>query len=620
MKRREFLSYSLNIAGISVPLIASAQSRPCPPSQVGVSGGSTASTNCANPANAEADWMARASGQGVVWAHDFRRQEELLNFLKVGGDYTLSYPSILLPHRVPDGITGGYCLEYRNIGTTIASGISSGATEIMLTDATDFPDPENGKYKYRLVLQHDRLVDKASTRRENVRVISKKGNVLRVERATDRSKSAVAWPAGTTIGWDCEGQWARPMSAFPAGVNGHTKNDSAAGGTVPLRSFQVTPGKEAGPSLSRFTEGYWGHVDYQKKYPSWQGRDAAWNGNDFFIQFRVKIQGARWHPNNVGDGKLFFLVSTGGGQNQLVGKMHRKDAANSSTTHFEIFTNYGSGPRSQNALTDPQGGRRDALIQPGSAFEKCTIGSKPLDCWEWPADTWVTVLLHVKPGHHNDFQYGIPKPASDGSVPAPRGSIKVDTTAFAPRNNGVTIEFETNVVPKPEQYVFPGSLDNQAVNYFQGWAGEFKSGALLEVGDDSYRVSDYRVINGRARWRLVAFKEGGSLPSGVPTHGDFFGVWWSSVEDAKYKDTSVEVWMAPEGQLEYTPVYKKTDIAYVYGDFQAGTMKRHPFAFNLFQPTSYQNVQDGMRPPQKSYSYFFDQVILSRQFIPCPQA
>ena len=54
MKRREFLATSVGIAGALVPAIGRAQTRPCPPSPLSVSGGTTATSSC-NPADAEGE-------------------------------------------------------------------------------------------------------------------------------------------------------------------------------------------------------------------------------------------------------------------------------------------------------------------------------------------------------------------------------------------------------------------------------------------------------------------------------------------------------------------------------------------------------------------------------------
>ncbi|RPH81999.1 MAG: hypothetical protein EHM77_03810, partial [Planctomycetaceae bacterium] len=556
MKRRDFLKNSAGAAASFLPLSALAQGKPCPPSPLSVKGGSSVQTKCISSADAEADWLLRSRGDGVVFAHDFRYPEELTNFQKLGVDYTYAYPDVLIGRRAPNGITGGYCLQYTNIGTSTAKPIDTATTKIELTDASDFPDPENGKFPYRVVLQIDKLTNKSGTGRENVTVTAKQGNVLTVIRATHRSTVAVAWPAGTTIGWDCEGQWVRPLSALPKGFNGLPVDDPAAGGTLPLRNYRFRAGEDAGRAVWNFQEGYWGHRDYHQKYPTWMGNAQPWNGDEFYLQFRVKIDGRRWDPVNVGNGKLFFLHTGAGGATQLVGTMEAKNKLAVATAPFGMFTNYGSGPSYMSHLTNPQGGRQGSELQPGSSFAGCRRGETPERCWEWPADEWVTVLLHIKPGHHNPVHYGLVPGA-----PVPQGAVKVDTSVFKPINDGASIQFETNAVPEADEYRFNGSLDNQAAGFFNNWYASFPSGTLAAATKTvSLEVASYTVINGRARWRLVPTKESNPLPDGVPASGDVFGVEWGSLlESAKYKDTTINAWVARAGETEYTQLFKKSD-------------------------------------------------------------
>ena len=88
--------------------------------------------------------------------------------------------------------------------------------------------------------------------------------------------------------------------------------------------------------------------------------------------------------------------------------------------------------------------------------------------------------------------------------------------------------------------------------------------------------------------------------------------------DATYADTTVEMWAKRSSDTGYVPLYSQADLPWIFGDLSAGVYDLHPPGFNCFQPTGYQNVQDGLPPPRKSYWYRFDQIILSRQFIPPP--
>lgn len=70
MKRREFLRNTAGVAGAMLPGLALGQAAPCPPRTMGVSGGTTSSTECTVRSAAQ-DWAVRSGGAGVVWAIDF---------------------------------------------------------------------------------------------------------------------------------------------------------------------------------------------------------------------------------------------------------------------------------------------------------------------------------------------------------------------------------------------------------------------------------------------------------------------------------------------------------------------------------------------------------------------
>jgi hypothetical protein len=118
MKRRDFLAGSAGLIGTGIPLISKAQVLPCPPSSLSIDGGTSSNTLCGSAAaDAEADWLSRISGSGVVWFHDFRSEAEVDNFRWSSGIGSGNDPNgahYLAEHvrRITDdGITGGGCLE-----------------------------------------------------------------------------------------------------------------------------------------------------------------------------------------------------------------------------------------------------------------------------------------------------------------------------------------------------------------------------------------------------------------------------------------------------------------------------------------------------------------------------
>jgi len=610
MKRRDFLKSSVSLTGSLVPAFALA--RPCPPTSLSVSGGQSVRTSCVAPGDLEADWSARSSGPGVIWAHDFRSDAEVNNFIKVPNGMKVGvHPMSLMAHRTTvDGVTGGGCLELTNIGTTLADPVSAVATRIELSDARDFPGVASPEASYELVIQ-----TVSPRKKEVVLVVGKDGNALIVQRGRfcpepakyENLGKATSWEIGAAIGNDCDGGWARPLSAIVAGENGREKDDLADAGRLPRRTFRN--GRTLAEAIYNFRTGYYGHADYHKFYSTWNGQTNVWDGDEFYLQFRVKIDPRRMDPANEGAGKLWFIHMMGkSGAQEFV-----MNCPSAERPRFSIYTNFGSAPNSR--LVGQGDGITDTSYEsymPNSKWEKSCVIGKASECWEWPTNEWVTLLVHMKPGHDNDFAYPIPNEVNNGV-----GLISVDTTVFKPTNDGTTLEFETNAVPVRDTFRFPNAKSNQVDNYFQGWRLRFMESSTASTAF-LYEVVGYNVINGRAHWRVVKLKAVDTMPTNTPSSGDTIRVDWSSKEDATYKDTRIEVWAKRASDPGYVRLFSQTDLPWIFGDLSSGVYDLHPPGVNCFQPTGYQNVQDGVIPPRKTYWYRFDQVIFSSQFIPAP--
>jgi hypothetical protein len=613
MKRREFLKTTVGLTGSMVPGLGLAAT-PCPPASLDVSGGTSTQTTCVAPGDLEADWLARSRGAGVVWAHDFRSDAEVNNFIKVPNDLVIGvhHPSLMAHRTTADGVTGGGCLEVLNIGSTLAQPVTADATRIVLSDARDFPGVATAAAAYEVTIQTT-----SPRKKEVVLVVGKQESTLLVQRGRtfpepakfENGGLATAWSAGAAVGADCDGGWARPLSALVAGAdgNGLDRDDPAAGGTLRRRVFRN--GRSLAESIFNFRTGYYGHADYHRFYNSWDGETGVWDGNELYLQFRVKIDPRRLDPGNEGAGKLWFLHMMGkGGAQQLVMSSPDPDRR-----RFSIFTNYGTNPNSR--LTGQGVGITDGQYEsymPNSRWEKTCVVGDANGCWEWPVGEWVTLLLRVKPGHDNDFVYPMPSEVNNNI-----NLLEVETAVFAPTNNGDILEFETNAVPVRDTFKFDGAKNNQAENYFEGWRLRFMTSTSLST-TFAYQVVNYRVVNGRARWRVAKLKALETMPGGRPSAGDRIRVEWKSAADASYADTTVEMWAKRSGDQGYVPLFSQVDLPWIFGDVSSGVYDLHPPGFNCFQPTGYQNVQDGLPPPRRSYWYRFDQVIMSRQFIPAP--
>jgi hypothetical protein len=160
MKRREFLQTTVGIAGSIVPL-AAAEARPCPPSPLSVNGGAAVTTAC-TAASSTADWLARSTAPGVIWAHDFVNDNELNYFIRsenpsdANGIVTNPTPGVL-----PNGLTLGStpfgnsrAIVSRAVGTTLTAAVPAANsypahdTQVWsVANAANIPSPNGQPYR-----------------------------------------------------------------------------------------------------------------------------------------------------------------------------------------------------------------------------------------------------------------------------------------------------------------------------------------------------------------------------------------------------------------------------------------------------------------------------------------
>jgi hypothetical protein len=328
---------------------------------------------------ADQDWTTRSTGPGVVWAHDFREANELSYFLQgqnlpsSGGTTdagTTNPPSQpFLPYvRSETRFGSSGVLVSKCYGTTLGGAITAGQTSITVVSASDFPYPTAQGY-FLLIGVH---IDEGF--QEWVYVTGKAGNTLTVVRGRDGSV-ARSFASGTPIGVAPTGKWTRPMSAFPATENGKTTPDIGIANGYRPRAWPYTSPLAHG----RYRGGYWGHSTYRDSYdasfpvspytyaytnPYAPPFTNCWDGTEFYIQFRMKVDAARF---TAAAGKLFYLQNASGSTAQQL--------------YFNVNP-AGSGHQ-LNIATNGQGSGQPTLT--------------PI-AWNIPDDTWVTYLIHMIPG------------------------------------------------------------------------------------------------------------------------------------------------------------------------------------------------------------------------------
>src|SRR5690606_37755614 len=145
MKRRTFLAGSagLGLAGGLYPILGRSQATPCPPSPLSVSGGTSVASAC-NAGDAEADWLTRSTGQGVVWAHDFRDPDEVRAWRYTPNDGLGNIRAdngLDVQRHAASGIGNSGMMVHTIRGTTLAQSIDATATTVFLESVAEFPDP-----------------------------------------------------------------------------------------------------------------------------------------------------------------------------------------------------------------------------------------------------------------------------------------------------------------------------------------------------------------------------------------------------------------------------------------------------------------------------------------------
>ena len=333
---------------------------------------------------AEADWLARSTDSGVVWAHDFRNIEQVTQFTIPTG----SNPSAV-SHYTADGIGNSKVLRI-----TIPKGLDDG-------------------YHW--------VANDASTNGWIVR----DGTALS-QPAAAASNADWTWATGETLkaqGKVADGGWWRPFSAIAATQNGLSAADPAANGTLPVRQWTSAMLADS----SRFRAGYYAHSTYSelcRTWPAYGGaaQTDAYDGSEFYLQFRVKY--SEWRHGELGlaatgaaktyqyerypPGKLAFIGVTGTTPNHeiVVQSLPVDPRFEVTGARYSMYTNFGNLPLYKTKTVQSQS---VTVIQPGGDYDDGTLagtcyydGSNAVrDCWYWPTNEWVTVLIHVIPGRHN---------------------------------------------------------------------------------------------------------------------------------------------------------------------------------------------------------------------------
>ena len=441
MKRRDFLLGTAGALGSSVPILAGASVRPCPPSPCCVSQGGTQLTANCSSLTPEQDWLARSTGAGVVWVHDFRSYSEIALFsdpasitndsgvrLKNGRnqDPDRADPNT---YETPSGYHNTFLLlpgETPKSGwPNTLPGVGSGAMIVEQPDAIAWNGYPKGTY-FRWA---------NATR--NVQVVFPDGTVKPAPGQVYSNHSYHRFNTGSG--------WMRPLAPLTGATNGRGVDDPAANGTMPRYSYPIAVAARMQSSNGGPPRGAIGRI--RRKIPA----TGAVLGNEFWLQMRIWVD-----PNQFAARLPVAAIHPGAGiggepcraaceMGQSVQPVSREtDRVARSGQVADARPQYGTDRRMDSRCwggdfdsseSAGAGGAQDVPALPlheqrcripgdqlpvhsgpntayyqtnpahsGGYHATCNSGQNIAlanKCWEVPAGEWWTLMLHFKPGRTN---------------------------------------------------------------------------------------------------------------------------------------------------------------------------------------------------------------------------
>ncbi len=174
--------------------------------------------------------------------------------------------------------------------------------------------------------------------------------------------------------------WWRPFAPFSGSSNGKGTDDPAANGTLDLPPWDPTDrGVNEG-----FRRAYYANPAYIGA--SGFSRDR-FNGSEFWLQFRIKVDPNRFLAGTPSMGKLSFLATTQQTLNQEIVQQNQRDR------RALWYTNFGSSPDTGGSM-----GTSGGATQPGGVYQDCGTLGGTSGCWLFNGGQWTTFLYHLVPG------------------------------------------------------------------------------------------------------------------------------------------------------------------------------------------------------------------------------
>ncbi len=415
-RRRTILQY----LAASFPVLATARDD--------AHGPAAASTQELPGAGAPADWRRRSRAPGVLFAHAFDAEAELTSFLRAPGTDN--------PLRIVQTDIGP-AMRAMTMGTTIVEDVPAGAQHELqwwkVADATHLPP--QAALPYRLYVGRGSCVELVEVQQLDV-----PGNRVRVKRRLGNQSIKIdgtIYAVGTAppyagdgswrIGIDSSGLWVRPLAALRAA--GLPEDIGISSGAAHKARVWPPAGTKDGRPHLYFREGYWGHRSYwdpqhgTAEYKDWLPRDNpgrrggartdAFEGDGLWIQFRARISRDKLEPGQPQTKMLFIQTCTGSGSGQFFwtsGPKNRDMRPGDEGSILVGMTSYADrAAPAGGVLSVPQGygfgkSKQPTAWQYPQSFPQCRWQGhtkRSAECWRFPADEWVTYLLHFKFGRDN---------------------------------------------------------------------------------------------------------------------------------------------------------------------------------------------------------------------------
>ena len=390
------------------------------------------------PSQPSASFLARASGANVVWSHNFDVDTEVTAHLKgtIPADESPGWTK-----RVIDGDTGQPCLESLVIGAGLIQDFTAGGTTMVIDDIYGWPDPAvEGSFVF-IAHQKYPAVENAPSR--NIfRCTARSGNVLTVTLDVSNGFGAttstpLSFTVGDYVGYQELSQWNRVFSALPAGENGKATPDQAASGAVPLRSRVATGTYGVPRDLDLWQYGWYGHPENVTRWQNWtrwfgasqypargvvngpEAKHKLWDGNEFWIQFRVKVDPRffQYHDQPDTDSrtwgrKAWGIQSEVSCPQQLVtglGASNRYGIPDTAISPFGLYCykaarTIGVNDQTLRVPGSPQlGSPWDVAPQYANATPSFAASSgfatpDGSPAWEMKSNEWITFQVRVRPG------------------------------------------------------------------------------------------------------------------------------------------------------------------------------------------------------------------------------